>query len=168
MSSVSRTEIQIPRSLSDDLVRKLALLHDAPPGIAESTIALLGFGTRALLAEIDPPLVEMSEDRPVQITITPEGWRVIEACAEWVEWTGADDWTDRAPDEGSWARNHDEAPEEGSRDHDEAPPDEGSWARNHEEKLARVVDVITSTPDAETATTVPAAPVEAPAGVLRG
>ena len=62
MSCLSRTEI--PEGLNDDLVRKLALLHDAPPGIAESTIALLGFGTRALLAESQPALIEMGDESP--------------------------------------------------------------------------------------------------------
>jgi hypothetical protein len=104
--SCLRTEI--PKGLNDDLVRKLALLHDAPPGIAESTIALLRFGARTLLAESDPPLIEMSDEKPVQITVTPEGRKVIEACARWVQEAGEQDWTARVPDADSWSNNPDE------------------------------------------------------------
>jgi hypothetical protein len=115
MSCIERTEI--PRGLNDDLVRKLALLHGAPPGIAESTIALLGFGTRALLAGSSPPLIEMTDDRPVRITITAAGAKVIEACARFVEHADESDWENRVPDE-------------------------DSWSVNHEEKLGRVIDVL--------------------------
>jgi hypothetical protein len=91
----SRCPSDIPLELNEDLVRELALLSDAPPGIPESTIALLRFGARTLLEELD--LIELRGERPpFQITITPHGWHVIEGCARWVEQATEDDWrTDR-------------------------------------------------------------------------
>jgi hypothetical protein len=81
----------IPLELNDDLIRQLALLDDAPPGIAESTVALLRFGARAMLEELG--LVELCGERPpFKITITPYGWDVIQKCARWVEQATKDDW----------------------------------------------------------------------------
>lgn len=81
----------IPLELNDELVRELALLSDAPPGIPESTIALLRLGARTLLEELD--LIELCGERPPrQITIVPHGWHVIEECARWVEQATEDDW----------------------------------------------------------------------------
>jgi hypothetical protein len=119
MSRLSPTEIPAAIISRDDLVPKLALLHGAPPGIAESTIALLGFGTRALLADAcEPPLIEMSGERPVEISITSAGTEVIAACA-------------RAVKAGDYAQ-------------EERTPGEDSWATNHEEKLAHAIAAIRS------------------------
>jgi hypothetical protein len=117
MSRLRRAEI--PNTLNHDLVRTLALLQDAPPELAASTIALLGFGTRVLLAESDPPLIDMTDERPVQISITPDGWRVIEACSSYVDAAG-------------------------ERDSASDVPADDSWSRSHEEKLADAIDVIQS------------------------
>jgi hypothetical protein len=87
----ARSPRDIPLEFNEDLVRELALLSDAPSGIAESTIALLGLGARALLEELD--LIELcGEAPPFKITITPHGWHVIEGCARWVEEATEDDW----------------------------------------------------------------------------
>lgn len=107
MLSLSRSETEIPeipRSFSDDLIRKLALLHEAPPGIAESTIALLGLGTRAALEASDPPVIHTTEDG--LITITNAGRQIIERCAALVESQGEDglDSQDQAPD--AWSGDH--------------------------------------------------------------
>ena len=99
MPANARSPRDIPLEFNEDLVRQLALLSDAPPGIAESTIALLGFGARALLTELD--LIEPSGDGPpFKITITPHGWHVIEGCARWVEQATEDDWRTRRVAEG--------------------------------------------------------------------
>jgi hypothetical protein len=92
MSSLSRTRrfvswlsgsdrAEIPPGLGPDLVRTLALLDGAPPGIAESTIALLGFGARATLEAMTPPLITTDGGTPPLIMLTREGRRVIAACA---------------------------------------------------------------------------------------
>lgn len=122
MSWLSRTEI--PAGINDDLVRKLALLQGSPPGIAESTIALLGFGARTLLAASDPPLIEMSDEKPVEIRITSAGKKVIKACAS-------------ALAAGEYAQ-------EGRS------PSEDSWATNHEDKLAHAIEAIRSSSEAPT------------------
>lgn len=82
----------VPLELNEGLVRELALLSTAPPGIAESTIALLGLGARAMLEQLD--VIELGGERPpFVITITPHGWRVIHGCARWVDQATADDWS---------------------------------------------------------------------------
>jgi hypothetical protein len=81
----------VPLELNEALVRELALLSNAPPGIAESTIALLGLGSRAMLEQLD--LIELCGERaPFIIKIKPYGWHVINECARWVEQATADDW----------------------------------------------------------------------------
>lgn len=107
MSCTEGTELQIPGGLTEELVRQLALLSDAPAGVAESTLALMGFGTRSVLADRNPPLIEMSDSTPVRLTITPAGWDAIRACAEAIKGTSGDDWSSRrADEEDSWTKNH--------------------------------------------------------------
>jgi hypothetical protein len=68
--------------LPDELARKLAVLHDAPPGIAESTIALLPFGSRcALVAYGVIERIPQEPDEPGEIEITPLGWAVVQFAA---------------------------------------------------------------------------------------
>jgi hypothetical protein len=87
----SLPQSDIPLEFNEDLVRELALLSDAPPGIAESTVALLRLGARALLEELD--LIELCGERPpLKITITPYGWDVIDKCGRWAEQATEDDW----------------------------------------------------------------------------
>jgi hypothetical protein len=68
----------VPGGLPEDLIEDLALLHDAPAGIAESTIALMGFGSRSILEAHG--LIERVADTPAQIRITPRGRKVIRAA----------------------------------------------------------------------------------------
>lgn len=90
----ARSQRDIPLEFNENLVRELALLSDAPSGLAESTIALLGLGARTLLQELD--LIELcGEAPPFQITITPHGWHVIKGCAHWVAEATEDDWRTR-------------------------------------------------------------------------
>jgi hypothetical protein len=82
MFSSLRQRRRIPHGLPPDLVERLALLHGAPNGIAESTIALLPYGSRSALAAYG--LIEPIPERPDQATeirITGEGWAVIRAAA---------------------------------------------------------------------------------------
>lgn len=67
---------KIPPSLGDDLVCKLALLQGAPPGIAESTLVLLGPETRSLLTAEG---ILRTSDTGL-FAISDYGWDVIAAC----------------------------------------------------------------------------------------
>jgi hypothetical protein len=117
MSESRSTPTAIPAAFSDELVRNLALLHESPPETAASTIALMRFGSRALLEGNDPPLIEVSDERPVEIKVTTYGWKVIEACARELEKAAGADWAD-----------------------------EGSDRETHEEKFERALDAIRSDP----------------------
>jgi hypothetical protein len=80
--------VGIPRGLTGDLVDTLCLLDDAPPGVAEATIALLPYGSRANLAthgiiEAVPP--RRQRDEAADIRITAYGQEVIAACARGTE-----------------------------------------------------------------------------------
>lgn len=81
---------EIPLELTNQQVRDLALLNDAPRGVAESTMALLRFGARTLFEELG--LIAITEEQPRRIEISEEGWRVIQACAQWVEYATEEDW----------------------------------------------------------------------------
>ena len=83
MASISPMPTEIPSGLPSELLDKLALLRDAPAGIAESTIALLPYGSRSALAAYQ--LIERIPAEPHQaseIRITDRGRALIEVCAE--------------------------------------------------------------------------------------
>lgn len=80
--SLDTTMVELAH-LPDGMVRKLALLHDAPPGIAESTIALLPYGSRsALIAYGFIRRLSEDPDDLEEVEITPAGWQAIRAAAE--------------------------------------------------------------------------------------
>lgn len=82
MFSSLRQRRRIPPGLPPDLVERLAVLRGAPNGIAESTIALLPYGSRSALAAyglIEP--IPEQPDQAAEIRITGEGWAVISAAA---------------------------------------------------------------------------------------
>jgi hypothetical protein len=82
MTIGSVTTNEVLRGLPVDLVETLALLHDAPGGMAESTIALLPYGSRSALAAYGViQSVPGEADQAAEITITELGWSVIEQCA---------------------------------------------------------------------------------------
>lgn len=58
----------------------LAIIKDAPPGIAESTIALFGREEKVLLQE--QGIVEAGDEKPSPFTITPRGHGVIDICSQ--------------------------------------------------------------------------------------
>jgi hypothetical protein len=83
-------------TLPVDLQQNLALLKDAPEGVAESTIALFGTEMMKTLAAAD--VIEMTEHTPRRITISPLGYSVIDTCVETApprvqEPLGPDSWT---------------------------------------------------------------------------
>ena len=84
--------LQIPGGLTPELVKTLCLLDDAPPGIAEATIALLPYGSRSNLAAHGiVGAISPDKGAATEIEITPYGWQVIAACAERLERCGDTD-----------------------------------------------------------------------------
>jgi hypothetical protein len=72
----------VPSGLTNELVDVLAVLDDAPPGLAEATIALLPFGSRtSLVAHEVIERMDGGSGEAVAIRITARGWAVIAACA---------------------------------------------------------------------------------------
>lgn len=89
--------------LNPDLRAILASLHGAPRSVAEATIQLLPFGSRAALEATDPPLAvasptweEGSDHRP--LALTPFAYDVMAAAAAAADAdpAGVQDWTRRA------------------------------------------------------------------------
>jgi hypothetical protein len=89
--------------LHPDLCAILASLHGAPRSVAEATIQLLPFGSRAALEATDPPLAvasptweEGSDHRP--LALTPFAYEVmaVAAAAADADPAGVEDWTRRA------------------------------------------------------------------------
>jgi hypothetical protein len=72
----------VPSGLTDELVDVLAVVDEAPPGLAEATIALLPYGSRTSLA-VHGVIERMDggSGEAVAIRITTEGRAVIAACA---------------------------------------------------------------------------------------
>jgi hypothetical protein len=72
----------VPPGLTDELVDVLAVLDDAPHGLAEATIALLPYGSRTSLVAHDViERMDGGSGEAVAICITDRGWSVIAACA---------------------------------------------------------------------------------------
>jgi hypothetical protein len=75
--------LEIPPGLTAEQVETLCLLDDVPPGVAEATIALMPFGSRANLAAHGIiAAVSTDSGAATEIDITPYGAAVIAACAE--------------------------------------------------------------------------------------
>src|SRR5688572_3432792 len=92
VESTTEHRLEIPGGLTPDLVETLCLLEDAPPGVAEATIALLPYGSRSNLAA-HGIVGRISSDKgaATDIEITSYGWQVIAACARRVEGCGDTD-----------------------------------------------------------------------------
>ena len=92
VESTTEHRLEIPGGLTPDLVETLCLLEDAPPGVAEATIALLPYGSRSNLAA-HGIVGRISADRgaATAIEITEYGWSVIAACAQRAEGCGDTD-----------------------------------------------------------------------------
>lgn len=77
------TEITVLSTLTRELVDRLAVLADQPPGIAEVALSALPYGSRALLiAHEIIEEVDNADDSAAEIVITRVGREVIDACAE--------------------------------------------------------------------------------------
>ena len=92
------------RFLHPDLCATLASLHGAPRSVAEATIQLLPFGSRAALEATDPPLAvaagghgdESRDHRP--LALTPFAYEVMAhaAAAADADPAGVEEWSRRA------------------------------------------------------------------------
>jgi hypothetical protein len=77
-----KERLTIPGGLPPELVETLGMLEDAPPGVAEATIALLPYGSRSNLAAHDIiGRIPARKDAAAEIRITDYGKHVITACA---------------------------------------------------------------------------------------
>jgi hypothetical protein len=86
MRSATEPRFEIPSGLTRELVETLGLLDGVPPGVAEATIALLPYGSRTSLV-VHEIISSVPDDagEAGEIDITPDGWKVIAACARLVE-----------------------------------------------------------------------------------
>jgi len=88
--------------LTPDLCATLASLHEAPPAVAEATVQLLPFGSRAALETLTPPLAV--EGEPIgegghrSLKLTPFAYDVMAAAAAatHADPQAIDEWTQRA------------------------------------------------------------------------
>jgi hypothetical protein len=94
---------EVLRYLTPDLRETLANLHGAPRSVAEATVQLLPFGSRAALEAVEPPLAVAGGDpgggeRHRPLTLTPFAYEVIAAAAAAADAdpAGVDEWTLRA------------------------------------------------------------------------
>jgi hypothetical protein len=71
--------------LNPDLLATLASLHQAPASVAEATVQLLPFGSRAALETLNPPLAvacdPIDEDGHYALTLTAFAYEVMAAAA---------------------------------------------------------------------------------------
>jgi hypothetical protein len=75
-------QLAIPGGLTPELIETLCLLHDAPPGVAEATIALLPYGSRSNLAAHGIiGGIPARKDAAAAIRVTEYGRQVFAACA---------------------------------------------------------------------------------------
>lgn len=96
-----RSATDILRFLTPRLVATLASLHGTPASVAEATVQLLPFGSRAALEALTPPLAVAGE--PVDgsgrrsLSLTPFAYEVMAAAAAEAADVGepAPDWDDR-------------------------------------------------------------------------
>jgi hypothetical protein len=88
--------------LHPDLCGTLAGLHGAPRSVAEATVQLLPFGSRAALETLNPPLAiagECLDDEGHRaLTLTPFAYEVMAAAAAAAEADpqAVDEWSERA------------------------------------------------------------------------
>lgn len=97
-----RSATDVLAFLHPDLCAALASLHGAPRSVAEATVQLLPFGSRAALETIEPPLAiagECIDDEGHRaLTLTPFGYEVMAAAAAAAEAApeAVDAWSQRA------------------------------------------------------------------------
>jgi len=89
--------------LTPDLCTTLASLHGAPRSVAEATVQLLPFGSRAALESTDPPLAVAAgggsrDGEHRRLELTPLAYQVMAyaAAAADADPAGVDEWTHRA------------------------------------------------------------------------
>jgi hypothetical protein len=88
--------------LHPDLCATLASLHGAPRSVAEATVQLLPFGSRAALETLDPPLAIAGEciddEGHRRLALTPFAYEVMAAAAATAEADpqAVDEWSERA------------------------------------------------------------------------
>lgn len=99
----ARTASQVLEFLHADLRATLASLHGAPRSVAEATVQLLPFGSRAALETVVPPIAvatgrQVREDGRRPLTLTPFAYEVMAAASAAAEADpdGVDEWTRRA------------------------------------------------------------------------
>jgi hypothetical protein len=80
-SKPSRTVEEVLPSLTPDLKSTLAILDNAPPGIAELTIATLGLGSRLTLRGLGIVQFDEGDVEGTSLKITKLGREVITECA---------------------------------------------------------------------------------------
>ena len=97
-----RTATEVLEYLNPDLLATLASLHQAPRSVAEATVQLLPFGSRAALETLNPPLAvagnPIDEDGHYALRLTPFAYEVMAAAAAAEESNprAIDAWTERA------------------------------------------------------------------------
>jgi hypothetical protein len=97
-----RTATEVLEFLHPDLCATLASLHGAPRSVAEATVQLLPFGSRAALETLNPPLAvagEPIDDEGHQaLSLTPFAYDVMAAAAAAAEADPqtVDEWSERA------------------------------------------------------------------------
>lgn len=80
-----RSASEVLKFLNPDLCTTLASLHEAPHSVAEATVQLLPFGSRAALESLNPPLaiagdpIDDEGHRPLKLT--PFAYEVMAAAA---------------------------------------------------------------------------------------
>jgi hypothetical protein len=88
--------------LHPDLCGTLAGLHGAPRSVAEATVQLLPFGSRAALETLNPPLAiageHLDDEGHRALTLTPFAYEVMAAAAAAAEADpqAVDEWSERA------------------------------------------------------------------------
>jgi hypothetical protein len=99
---LKRSPTDVLAFLHPDLCATLASLHGAPRSVAEATVQLLPFGSRAALETLNPPLAiagECLDDEGHRaLTLTPFAYEVMAAAAAAAEAEpqAVDEWSERA------------------------------------------------------------------------
>jgi hypothetical protein len=97
-----RSATDVLEFLHPDLRTALASLHGAPKSVAEASVQLLPFGSRAALETLTPPLAEAGEclddEGHRALTLTPFAYEVMAAAAAAAEADpqAVDEWSERA------------------------------------------------------------------------
>jgi hypothetical protein len=98
----TRSATDVLEFLHPDLCATLASLHGAPKSVAEATVQLLPFGSRAALETLTPPLANAGEciddEGHRALTLTPFAYEVMAAAAAAAVANpqAVDEWSERA------------------------------------------------------------------------